>query len=77
MDENQNAKICTIKILLDSSANAPIVRKDVLYKQHKILKDNKNRWSTTAGTFNTTFVAETLLKLLELSIFQNLTRNAI
>ena len=36
-DENKNYKVCTIKILLDSGANASIVRKDVLYERHKIL----------------------------------------
>ena len=33
-DENQNSKVLTIKILLDSSDSASIVCKDVLYKQH-------------------------------------------
>ena len=41
-DENRNSKVCTIKILLDSGASASIVRKDVLYKRHKILKDKKS-----------------------------------
>ena len=38
-DENTNTQVCTIKIILDSGANASIVRKDVLYERHKILKD--------------------------------------
>ena len=58
MDENKNSKVRTIKILLDSGASASIVRKDVLHVRHKILKDKKNKWSTMAGTYNTTFVAE-------------------
>ena len=41
MDENQNAKVCTIKILLDSNAKASIVRKDVLHERHKILKQKR------------------------------------
>ena len=41
-DENRNSKVRTIKILLDSSANASIVRKDALYERHKILNDKKN-----------------------------------
>ena len=49
-DENENSKVSTIKILLDSGASASIVRKDVLYVQLKILKDKKNKWSTMAGT---------------------------
>ena len=36
-DENQNSKVRTIKILLDSGASASIVCKDVLYERHKIL----------------------------------------
>ena len=39
-DENNNSKVCTIKILLDSTASASIVRKDVLYEHHKILGRN-------------------------------------
>ena len=46
LDENNNSKVCTIKILSDSSASASIVCKDILYKYHKILKDKKNKWST-------------------------------
>ena len=41
-NENKNSKVCTIKRLLDSGASESIVRKDVLYKRHKILKDKKN-----------------------------------
>ena len=33
-----------------------MVYKDVLYKGHRVLRDKKNKWSTMAGTFNTTFV---------------------
>ena len=50
-DENKNSKVCTIKIILDSGASASIVRKDVLRERHKILKDNKNKWSTMAASF--------------------------
>ena len=64
-DENRNSKTHTIKILLDSGAGASIVRKGVLYKRHKINKDKKNKWSTMAGTFITTFVTEIILKLPE------------
>ena len=67
MNENWNSKVCTIKILLDSSASASIVSKDVLYKGHRILKDKKNKWSTMAATFNTTFVTEIKSKHLELN----------
>ena len=63
MDENKNSKVCTVKILLDSGASASIVRNDVLYERHKILKDKTNKWSTMAVTFNTTFVTEIMLKL--------------
>ena len=66
-DENKNSKVCTIKILLDNGASASIVREDVLYKCHKILKDKKNNWSTMAGTFNKTFITEIILKLSELN----------
>ena len=66
-DENKNSKVRTIKILLDSGASASIVRKDVLHVRHKILKDKKNKWSTMAGTFNTTSVTEIILKLPELN----------
>ena len=55
-NENRDSKVPTIKILLDSGASALIVRKDLLYERHKILKDKKNIWSTMAGTFNTTFI---------------------
>ena len=60
-------KVHTIKILLDSSSSASTICKDVLYKQHKILEDKKNKWSTMVGTFNTTFVTEIILKLSELN----------
>ena len=71
-DENKNSKGCTIKILLDCDANSPIVRKDLLYEYHKILKDKKNKKSTMAGTFNTTFVAEIKSKLPELNHFADI-----
>ena len=67
LDENKNSKVSTFKIFLDSVASASIVSKDVLYECHKILKDKKNKRSTLAGTFNTTFVTEIILKLLELN----------
>ena len=65
LDETKNYKVRTIKILLDSSASASIIHKDVLYERHNILKDKKNKWSTMTWTFNTTFVTEIILKLLE------------
>ena len=40
-DKNRNYKVRIINILLDSSATASIVRKDVLYKCHKILKTKR------------------------------------
>ena len=58
LDENRNFKVPTIKILLNSSVSSSIVRKDVWYKRHKILKNKKIKWLTMAGTFNTTFVRE-------------------
>ena len=67
MDKNWKSKVCTIKILLDSGASVLIIRKDILYKRHKILKDKKIKWSNMAGTFNTTFVIEMILKLPELN----------
>ena len=67
MDENTNSKLCTIKILLQGGTSASIIRKDVLYKRHRILKDKKNKWSTISGTFNITFVTEIILKLPELN----------
>ena len=66
-DENRNSKVRTIKILLDSGASASNVCEDVLYKRHRILKDEKSKWSTMEGTFNTTFVTEIILKLPELN----------
>ena len=60
MDENKNFKVHTIKIL-------------VLYKRHRIFKEKKKKWSTMAGTFNTTPVTEIILKLLEIkSLRENL-----
>ena len=59
--------MCRIKTLLDSSVGASIVRKDGLYKHHKILQNKNNKWSTMEGTFKTTFVTETIIKLLELN----------
>ena len=66
-DQNKNFKVCTFKIFLDSTASASIVHKDVLYERHKILKDEKNKWSTMAETFNTSFVTEIILKLPKLN----------
>ena len=43
------------------------MHKDVLYKRRRILKDKKNKRSTMAGTFNTSFVTEIILKLPELN----------
>ena len=54
-------------MFLYSGASSSIVRKDVLHERHKILKDKKNKWSTMARTFNTTFVTELILKLPELN----------
>ena len=53
-DENENFKVRTITILLDSGASALITHKEILQKRHKILKDKKNKWSNMAGTFITT-----------------------
>ena len=61
--ENKNSKVCNIKILLDSGASVPIVRKTIIHEYHKILKDKKNKWSTMTGTFHT----EIILKLLGLN----------
>ena len=66
-DKNKNSKAHTIKILLDSGASISILLKDVLYKPHRILKDIKIKWSTMAGTFNTTYEPEIILKLPELN----------
>ena len=41
MNENENSKVCAIKILLDSGESASIGRKDILYKRHKIHKEKK------------------------------------
>ena len=65
LDENKNSKVRTINILFDSDASASIVCKDVFYECHKILKDKKNKCSTMAGTFSTTSIIETILKLPE------------
>ena len=58
--------VCLDEILICDKASESIKRKEMLYKQRKILKDKKNKWSTIAGKFNTTFVTEIILKLLEL-----------
>ena len=63
-DKNENSKVLAIKIILDSGARESIVRKDVLYERHKIVKDKKNKWLTMTGTFNTTKI---ILKLPELN----------
>ena len=42
LGENENSKVCIMKILLDSGASELIVRKGVLYKRHRILKDKKD-----------------------------------
>ena len=67
MNENKNFKVCTIKILCDNGASVLIKRKDIIYEHNQILKDKKNKWSTMARTFNTTFVTETIFKLQELN----------
>ena len=41
LDENNNSKVHTIKILLDCDASASIICKDVLYEQNKLFKDKK------------------------------------
>ena len=67
VNKNKNSKVLTIKTLLDSGANASIVRKDIIHKRHKILKDKKNKWSVMAGTFKITFVTNLILKLPEVN----------
>ena len=67
LNENKNSKVRTIKILLDSGASASIVCIDVLYEGQKILKDKKSKWSNMAGTFDTTFVTQIILKIQELN----------
>ena len=59
-DENKNSEVHTMTILLDSGASASIDHKDVLCERLKFLKIKKKKWPTMAGTFNTTFVAETI-----------------
>ena len=49
LNKNKNSNVHTIKIVLDSGASASIVRKDILYKHHRIIKDKKNKWSTLGG----------------------------
>ena len=39
MYENKNAKVRTIKILLNTCISASIERKGETYKRHRILKD--------------------------------------
>ena len=65
-DENR-LQTTYYQIPLDSGASASIVRKDVLYERHKILKDKKNKRSTMTGTFHTTFVTERISKLPKLN----------
>ena len=67
LGDNKISKVHTIKILLHRGATTSIVHKDVLYGQHKILKDKNNKWSTMAGAFNTTFITEIIIKLPELN----------
>ena len=67
LKEDNNSKVRTINILLDSGASASIVRKDVIYECHRIIKDKPNKWSTMAGTFNTTIVTGIILKVPELN----------
>ena len=55
-DENKNFKVYNIIILLDSDACASIAHRDVLHKHHQILKDDKKKWCTMKGTFDTTFI---------------------
>ena len=56
-------QVSILKPSLDIGASASIVRKDVLHKRHKILKQKKNKWSTMAGTFNTTSTMELEIQL--------------
>ena len=66
-DENKNSEICTIKTLLDKSSSVSIVRKTYYTDVTKFSKIKKNKWSTIAGIFNTTFVTEIILKFEELN----------
>ena len=49
-DENKNFRVYNIKILLDSGASASIVRKDVLYERHKLLKIKSMKGQLQQGT---------------------------
>ena len=40
-DENKNSKVCTLKLLLDSGASSSVVRRDVIHKCHRTLKEEK------------------------------------
>ena len=72
MDENKNSNEHTIKIFLESSASTLIVCKVILHEHHRTLKDRNNKWSTMAGTFNTTFIIELKLKLPYLNDFADI-----
>ena len=72
LDENNNFKVHTIKILLDSGDSASTECKDILCKRNRILKDKKNKLSTMAKIFKTTSITEIILKLPELNHSTNI-----
>ena len=43
LDVNQNSQVPTNKKLLDRGGSASIVRKDILYERHQILKEKMNK----------------------------------
>ena len=63
----ENSNVHTIKILLDSGASTSIVCREVLDKRHHLIKKKKNKWSTMAGTFNTSYMTSLNLRLQELN----------
>ena len=57
----------TVKILLDSGANASIVHHSYVAKNAFVKNQTKQEWATMAGTFKTTRVANVKLRLPELN----------
>ena len=58
-----------VKILMDSGASASIIHNSfVRVNEFNTRKKSKNKWSTMAGYFSTSYKAEVKIKLPELNV---------
>ena len=66
-NQNSNEQVCTIKISSDSDTSTSNVHGGNLYKRNNFFEQKRNKRSTIAGTFNTTYITKFELELPDLN----------